>query len=373
MSAVEIREVTDRAGRRAWVKFPFRHYRNHPYWVPQLLSDELSYFDPVKNPAFDVSEVRMYLALRDGETVGRVLGIINELEAEKVGHRVGRFGWFESIDDTRVAHALLDEVREWLVDEGCVEMLGPLGFTDFDPSGVLVEGHDEVPTIAGSYHYPYYADLLESYGLEKQVDYLEFRMDITEPVPILERLRDRLDDERYTIVSPSSRKEIMEQADDFWRVLEETYEHLYGVVPLTEEQTEFYTKKYLSYLDPGFVQFAYDSDGELMGLLVGMPNLSEAFRRARGRLFPFGFWHVFRAYRNPETVDLLLAAARPEDPTDFLATRGLIRMYDTLRERGVRYLETNRELETNTSVNRIWRRFDIVHRRRSRVYRLDLD
>lgn len=374
MNELRIEEVDGRRERRAWVEFAYDHYRGHPHHVPPLLKDELDHFDPRKNPAFDVNRVRFFVARRGGEIVGRVCGIVHDAEAARVGHRRGRFGWFETIDDRGVAHALLDRVREWLVSEGCQEMVGPLGFTDLDPGGLLVEGHDQIPTVAGSYHHPWYREHLESWGLEKQVDYLEFRLDVSEPVPLLERLRERaeVDEGEYRLVNPPSRKALLALADAFWKLLDETYAHLYGVVPLTEAQTRYYTDRYLSYLDPDFVQLVFDAEEELVGMLVGMPNLSRAFRSAAGRLLPFGFWHVLRAYRKPEAVDLLLTGARPDIPSGRLTAQALLGLCDTLRARGIRYLEVNRQLETNTAVNRLWRRFDIVATRRTRIYRRDL-
>lgn len=370
---VEIREAKSRAERKAWIRFVFSHYRDHPFYVPQILSDEIAYFDPRKNPIYEVAEVRMFGAWRDGTLVGRVCGIINRLETEKLGRKVGRFGWFESVDDESVAHALLDRVRDWLSGEGCVEMTGPHGFTDFDPSGILIEGFDLVPTISGSYHYPYYAGLLESWGLAKLVDYVEFRIDMTKPVPILERIRDRIDDGRYAVESLPSRRALLAQSDTVWSILEETYVDLYGVTPLTEAQKRFYTKKYLSFLDPDFVKLAYDEKGEPVGFCVAIPNLSDAFRRAGGRLLPFGWLHILRAYRNPETVDLLLGGARNVPAAKTVTALGLIRIADTLRKRGVRYMETNRQLETNTTVNRMWRKFDVIATRRTRIYRRSLE
>jgi hypothetical protein len=369
---LEIREVSTAAERNDWVRFVFSHYRDHPYYVPQIISDEIDYFDPRKNPAYEIAQVALFTAFQDGTPVGRVCGIINRLETEKLGHKVGRFGWFETIDDARVAHGLLDRVRDWLQAEGCVEMTGPHGFTDLDPSGIMVEGFDLVPTISGSYHYPYYPALLEAYGLEKQVDYVESRMDVTEPVRFLERLRKRMEDSRFTIGAPRNRKTMLAEADAVWALLEEAYEHLYGVMPLTHAQKQFYTKKYLSFLDPKFVTLVHDAEGELVGVMIAFPNLSHAFRRARGRLLPFGFLHILRAYRNPDTVDLLMAAAKPGEATEGMAARGLLHIYDAVRARGVRYLETNRELETNTAVNRLWRKFNVVATRRTRIYRIAL-
>jgi hypothetical protein len=369
MSA-RIVEARTPADRKAWVKFVFDHYRHHPIAVPHLLGDEISYFDPRKNPGFDASTVRLWMALDEDTVVGRICGILNPPDGD--GAAVGRFGWFESIDDPEVAHALLAEVTAWLKAEGCGSMTGPHGFADLDPSGILIEGYDLVPTVAGSYHHAYYARLLTSFGLEKEVDYLEYRIDLATPVPFLDRFRKRPDRSSYQIVRPRNRAHLRRIASRLWDVLEESFAHLYGVVPLTEGQRRFYTRKYLSFLDPDFVLLGLDADGELIGFLIAMPNLSDGFRRAGGRLLPFGLLHVLRAYRRPRTVDLLLAGALSSEARAVLSARGLVMMVDRCKERGVRYLETNRELETNTRVNKIWRKFDVVGTRRLRVYGMEL-
>ncbi|MGI9629074.1 MAG: hypothetical protein ACR2QM_19740 [Longimicrobiales bacterium] len=360
------------AALKAWVRFPISHYKGDPNFVPQLTSDEVSYFTPSKNPAFQVASAKLFTATLDGRPVGRICGIINELEVKKRGKKVGRFGWFESIDDEAVAGALLDAVGQWLVAEGCEEMSGPHGFSDLDPGGILLDGFDQLPTISGSYNYPYYARLLESHGLEGDADYIEFRASIEDELPFLDRLRKRLDGyDAYRVVTFKSRKKLLAHADDVWRVLQQAFEPLYGVVPLTPEQTQFYTKQYFSYLDPELVKLAFTPGGELVGFFIGIPNLSTAFQKAGGSLFPFGFVHLLKQFRRPSTVDFLLAGSTPEVPSA-VSTIGFIEMYDTLRRRGVRFIETNRELESNTTVNRIWRRLNIVATRRTRIFKRDL-
>ena len=190
---VDILEVKNRAALKEWVRFPLEHYKDQPRYVPPLIGDELRYFTAGRNPAFEVCDVCLFLALVDGRTVGRVCGLINELEVEKLGRKVGRFGWFESIDDQAVADALLGTVESWLRSAGCEEMTGPHGFSDLDPGGVLLDGFDQTPTISGTYSRPYYSGLVEAHGLIKDVDYVEFRVAIEDELPFIERLRKRLE------------------------------------------------------------------------------------------------------------------------------------------------------------------------------------
>ncbi|UCF30217.1 MAG: hypothetical protein JSV26_09100 [bacterium] len=362
-----------RADLKRWVSVPNGLYQGSPYYVPQLFSDQLTYFDRHKNPAFEICDVELFLAVDNGRLVGRVCAIVNGLEAEKLGYRRGRFGWFECVDDQGVADRLLDSVKNWCGDLGCTEMTGPQGFTDLDVEGLLIEGFDALPTISGSYNHPYYRKLLENYGFEKDIDYVEFRCRIPQESQLLERFRRRYaGSEDYRVVTCKSRRELFSHADAFWRVLEACFEPLYGVTPLSRKQTEFYTKKYFGFLDPNFAKLTFSRQGELVGFFIGMPNLSRSFKRANGRLLPFGLPHILREYRKPDTVDFLLAGVKPGEPSGLITAISAVAMYDTVRRRGVRHMETNRELEDNTTVTGIWSKFERTWFRRSRVYRMDL-
>jgi hypothetical protein len=372
---IEIREAATRAEMKEWVRFPARLYANDPHFVPPLFRDELDYFDPLSNPAFEVCETRFLLAVRDGEIAGRTCVLVNKLETEKLGYRRGRFGWFHCVDDQAVADALLQDGETWCRELACREMTGPHGFGDLDPEGLLIEGFDALPTISGNYNAPYYQGLLERCGLEQDADYLEYRFAVPERVPFLERVtkRNASQPDGFRVLTCGSRRELRARIGGVWNILEAAFAPLYGVVPLTEAQTAFYTRKYFGMLDPDFVKLVYSPSDELVGFFIGMPNLSEAFRKARGRLLPTGLWHILRAMRRPVTVDFLLAGAMPGLPSGQLTAIGLAAMFETLRARGVRYVETNRELEENKTVNQLWSRFEILHRRRSRVYRKALD
>ena len=252
-------------------------------------------------------------------------------------------------------------------------MTGPQGFTDLDAEGLLIEGFEHLPTISGSYNYPYYRDLLENYGFEKDADYVEFRSHVPKEYPLLESLRKRYAGKGdYYVVTCRNRKELFSHADAFWSVLEAAFESLYGVTPLSRKQTDYYTKKYFGYLDPKYAKLIFSRQGELVGFFMGMPNLSRSFKKANGRLLPLGLLHILREYRKPETVDFLLAGVKPGEPSGLIIAMSTIEMYDTFRRQGIRFMETNRELEENTSVTGIWSKFERVWFRRSRVYRMDL-
>lgn len=371
--SIQVHEISSRSDLKRWVRVPYTLYKGHPYQIPQLFSDELAYFDQRKNPAFEVSDVRYFLATDNDRVAGRICGIINTLETAKLGYKRGRFGWFECVDDQRVADALLDTAKAWCREAGCAEMTGPQGFTDLDPEGLLIEGFDHLPTISGSYNHPYYQRLIEHYGFKKDADYVEFRSRIPDESPLLEKLRKRYAGRHdYTVVTCKNRKELLSHAAAVWALLEACFEPLYGVTPLTRKQTEFYTKKYFGFLDPKYVKLIFSEQQELVGFFIGMPNLSRGFKKAGGHILPFGLLHILREYRKPETVDFLLAGVKPGEPSGPIIAMSGIAMYDTFRRQGIKAMETNRELEENTTVAGIWSKFDRIWSRRSRVYRLDL-
>ena len=268
---------------------------------------------------------------------------------------------------------LLGAVRDWLAAEGCVEMTGPHGFTDLDVEGLLIEGFEATPTISGCYNPPYYQGMLENFGFQKDADYLMYRFEVPDRSPFLERIKKRYAGlAEYRVVTCRSRKELRGHLTELWSVLEEAFEPLYGVVPLTPDQMDYYADKYFGFLDPALVKLVFSHEGEMAGFLIAMPNLSRAFQKANGRLFPAGFFHILKDYRRPAAADFLLAGARAGHPNGLLTALGLADMFNTLRSRGVRWVESNHELEDNSTVHQLWRRFPIVNQRRSRVFRLDL-
>jgi hypothetical protein len=370
--SVIVSEAVSARERREWVEFPLHHYAADPMYVPPLLHDERSLFS-FRNPVHAVADSRMLLARRGGRTVGRVCAIVHRGEADKLGYRRGRFGWFESVDDAGVAHALLGAARDWVVAQGCTELTGPHGFTDMDPEGLLIDGFDETPTIAASYHPPYYRLLVEGFGMEPTEDYVEYHITLpVEDPPLFQRLRARGRRAPYRVFTCRTRHELLHYAPSFWEAVDATFAPLYGVTPLTRAQQHYYTKRYLGMLEPEFVHFAVDDSDAVIGFFITMPNLSAAFRRARGRLLPTGFLHIWRAMRSCDTLDLLLAGVRAGHPSSVVTGLLAVRVLDMCRRRGIRFVETNHELEANTAVVSIWSHFDARLHRRSRLYRMPL-
>jgi hypothetical protein len=375
---ISISAAQNRSDLKQWVTFPLDLYRDDPNYIPQLIRDELDFFSPEKNPSFRVAEAKLLLARRNGEVAGRVFGAIHRLETQKLGYKRGRFGWFESVEDPEVAAAMLGELEKWFVREGCREMTGPQGFSDLDPEGMLVEGFDALPTIAGSYNKPYYPSLVERFGFEKEVDYIEQRVEVPQEPPALFKMMEKkalpaAEAEGYRLVQGLTKKRLQGYVGQFWEVLEAAFEKLYGVTPLTDEQKAYYTRKYFGYIDPRFLQMVVDGQDRLQGFFLGLPSLSRAFQKAGGRLWPLGFYHILRGFRQYDTVDFYFAGARPGANPQRILPLMILGMYRSTRAKNVRYIETNRELETNTMIVNIWSRFNVVSKRRTRIFRKRLD
>jgi hypothetical protein len=369
---LSIFEVHNKSELKEWVLFPFRFYGEDPFYVPQIIREEIDFFSAERNPNFDVTVTKLLLVRQNGKTVGRVCGILHRLEEEKLGYKRGRFGWFECIDDAKAAQALLNCLEDWFVSQGCREFTGPHGFTDLDPEGLLVDGFDALPTIAGSYNKPYYQKLLEDFGFQKEVDYIEHRIEFPEDNPLFGKLQKRVnaaESDGYRVVKLRKKKAILKYVDQWWDVLEASFEHLFGVTPLTYEQKKYYTKKYFGFVDPNFMIMVADRKKRIQGLFLGLPSLSRPFQKAKGRLLPLGFLHIFRGFKKFDTVDFYFAGIHPQANARKVFPVMALAMYRTLKQHSVRYIETNRELETNISITGIWTKYSVVNKRRTRIFK----
>jgi hypothetical protein len=373
--SVDIIEVRTKSELKAWVMFPYRLYRQDPNYVPQIIREEMDFFSAERNPGFKVADTRLLLAQQNGKTVGRVCGILHRLEEKKLGYQRGRFGWFECIDDADVAAVLLGYLEQWFTRQGCREITGPHGFSDLDPEGLLIDGFDALPTISGSYNKPYYRRLIEDLGYEKAIDYIEHRIEFPEDNPLFKRMVKRVaeaEKDGYCVVKLSNKKDIKKHLDQWWNVLEAAFEDIYGVTPLTDEQKKYYTQKYFGFVDPNYFIMVADEQDRIQGIFLGLPSLSRPFQKARGRLFPFGFLHILRGFKKYDTVDFYFAGIHPQANARKIFPIMALTMHRTLKAKGVKYLETNRELEDNISVTGIWGKYAVVSKRRTRMFKKQL-
>lgn len=377
MSTVTIKSVKDKRGLEAFIQFHYDLYRNDPYDAPNLHSDEMNTLSKDKNAAFEFCEVEYFLAYKDGRVVGRVAAIINRRANEKWQRKSVRFGWIDFVDDIEVSTALFKAVEDWGRSKGMTEVVGPLGFTDMDPEGMLTYGFDQLGTQATIYNYDYYPKHMESMGgWEKDNDYVEYKLLVPEKMPEKYGKIAKMIEARYNLhVKKLTRKDVFQggYGKKIFEVINETFSHLYGYSQLTPRQIDQYVKMYLPMADLNLVTLVEDrnADGKIVAVGITIPSLTKAFQKCRnGRLWPFGWWHVIRAlkFHKTECVDLLLIGVLPEyrkKGANALLFYDLIPWYQRY---GFKWGETHVEMETNENVQSQWQYLESIQHKRRRCY-----
>ncbi len=368
--AIEIHEVTSQRDLRSFIRFPFELYSTSPYWIPPLIAEELLTLRRDRNPAFETCKARYWLARREGKVVGRIAGIINNAYIKKWGHRYARFGWIDFVDDKEVSGALFEALERWALSEGMEAVHGPLGFTDMDHEGMLVEGFNELGTMAAIYNHPYYPVHTESRGYSKEADWVEYEVKVPTMIPEkAERIAQITADRRGVHVLDAKKpKDFLPYAHQIFDVINETYADLFSFTPLTESQIAYYTRLYFPNIVADYVKLLLDGQNRVAGFVIAMPSLSRALQKARGRLFPFGFLHLLIALKRPKYIDLYLGAVRRDlqgKGVDALLMSELAR---TCIHNHIISAESNLELEENKLVQALWRNFERRQHKRRRCY-----
>jgi len=368
----EIREAQNQGDIKKFVTFPLRLYRNHPYYVPPLISDEMGIFSPAKNPAYENCETKLFLIYHNNSCVGRIAGIISHIANEKYQEKNLRFGWFDSINEKKSAELLFSAIESWGKERGMTTCSGPQGFTDLDPTGMLIDGFEELGTMATQYNYPYYPDLVENCGYSKLIDALEFQTKVPDIKDIPESLIKSAEWVKkrynYQVLKFKNKKEALKRGMDLINLIDESYADLYGTVPLTEKQKNYYLKKYLPYIQTDFIKVVADEEDNLIGFLITMPSLSQALQKARGRLFPFGFWYLLKALKTYQVLDFYLAGVKKEYRNKGVDILMVSEITKTAAKFGFSYSESNPELETNKKIQNEWKLFKPRQHKRRRIY-----
>lgn len=376
--SVEIKKVTTKSELKRFIRFNYEFYKDNSYSVPDLYDDMLNTFSPKKNAAFEFCEADYFLALRDGKIVGRVAAIINRRANETWNRKTVRFGWIDFIDDMEVSAALIDTVKQWGKERGMTEIEGPLGFTDMDAEGMLVEGFDQLSTMATIYNYPYYPQHMERLGLSKSADWVEMKIYVPDAIPEKHRRISEIIARRYNlhIRKLKSKKEVRQSgvAHDIFRLINDAYTPLFGYSRMTERQIDQYVKMYVPVLDLRMVSIVENEQNEIVAVGISMASLSRALQKAKGRLLPFGWYHLLKAlmWKRPKVLDLLLVAVRPDyqgKGVNALLFTDLIPVY---KELGFEYAESNPELEMNEKVQNQWQYFKTEQHKRRRCFKADI-
>lgn len=382
MSAIEIKKVESRRDLCKFIDFHNELYKGNPYHVPNLYFDEMNTFRKDKNAAFDFCEAEYFMAYRDGKAVGRVAAIINHSANKKWERESVRFGWIDFVDDIEVSKALLKAVEDYGKSKGMKEIVGPLGFTDMDPEGMLLYGYDQLGTQATAYNYPYYPEHMDRMGgWEKDNDYVEYKLYVPEEMPEKYATIAKMIQKRYNLqVKKLKRNEIYGEngyGKKIFDVVNETFKDLYGYSKLTDRQIEQYVKMYLPMADLDLITIIEDwntPDHKVVGVGISIPSLARALQKCGGKLFPFGWWHILRAlkFHKTEVVDLLLVGVLPEyrqKGANALLFYDLIPHYQRL---GFKWGETHVEMETNMKVQGQWQYLNREIHKRRRCYKKNI-
>lgn len=374
---IEIRELAPtKANLKKFTQYQIDLYKGNPYFVPPLVSDDVATLSPGVNPAFDFCEATYFMAFRDGKPVGRIAGILNNQVNEHHGTNDVRFGFVDFEDDPEVADALFKAVEDWGRAKGKNRIIGPLGFTDLDHEGMLVEGFEELSTMATIYNHPYYPAHMERMGYEKDSDWLEFLMEVPDGIPekydrIAEIVKKKFG---LKVLKYKSRKKIKEEyGKALFHLINDAYDGLYQYSRLTDRQIDYYIDIYLGLLDLDLVTLIVDKDDNLVGVGISMPSMSRALQKSGGKLFPFGWYHLLKGLKGKnDRVDLLLVAVKPEfqnKGVNALLFQDLIPHYI---RKGYRHAESNPEMETNGKVQSQWEYFTTRQHRRRRSFKKDI-
>lgn len=357
-----------------FINLPAAIHENHSNWLPPLYLDERNFFNPKKNKAFSHCDTIMGVAYLNGIPRGRIMGIIHHTYNRQHGEKSARFGFFDCFDEKDVAGELLNFIKEWAINKGMQDLTGPYGFSDKDPQGFLIEGFDDLPLIDTNCNLPYMPEFLEATGFTKFIDCLTYRFDINLLLPeVYSRARQRVENShRYELLEFTSRKKLKPYIVPVLRMTNESYSHLYGFYPLDESEMVDFAKRYMPVLNPNYVKIVV-CNNEVVAYIVGVPNMSAGLKKSRGRLFPFGWYHILKSMRNATQVDLMLGAVRQEQQGLGLEIWMGLKLLESAKKAGKKTIETHLILETNTRMRSVIERLEAPIVKRFRVYRKLLD
>jgi len=371
--SITIKEVLTKDDFKRFVKLQYDIYKGNQFFVPPIFKDELGTFDKSKNPAFLDSDAKFFLAERDGKIAGRIVVINNKPANLKNKTKNLRFSWFECVDDYEVAEALYDAAENWGKSLGMNTISGPHGFCDLDPQGMLIDGFDKIGTIAGFYHHPYYQSLTEKYGFLKEADYLEFLSEPPYESGIPEKMLNTADWAMkrygYKLLHYPTAKEYVKHGKVIFQLMEDSFKDNFGTVPLNKVQVDYYIKKYISYVNPDLIKLVADKNDELIGFMITMPNLSKAYQKANGKLYPLGIFHLMKGFKTYDILDFYLAGVRKDYQGKGVDLIMVVEIVKTAMEFGFKYAESNQELENNSKVHSEWKFFNPVMHKRRRIYK----
>jgi len=350
---IVVKPVSGRRDMKRFIHLPARIHKGHSNWIPPLYSDEWEYFDSKRNKAFEYCDVILLLAYRGKRPVGRVMGIINRKYNELHREKNARFNFLEAWDDREVIRTLMHHVEEWASIKGMKKLVGPLGFSDKDPQGYLIEGFHQPVVIASHCNYEFMVSHMEELGFNKEIDLVVYHINIPEKTPelylkIAERAAVNNPDIR--LLEFTSRKELKQWVRPIFTLVNETFREIYGFMPFTLEEMDDFANRYLLIMNPRFIKVVVNDMGEVVAFIIGMPDISKGIKKSRGYLLPFGFLQILIAGRRTKQLNLLLGAIHPDYQNRGLDTIMGVAMLESARKGGLRHIDSHLEMESNKKV-----------------------
>ncbi len=364
---ITIKEANTKKLMKDFVKFPFKLYKNNENWIPPLINDELESFDKNKNPVFENAEAYFYLAYKNDEIVGRIAAIINWTEVKLQDKKKVRFGWFDVIDDIEVTKKLLEKVSEFGKKHHLENIEGPMGFSNLDKVGVLTEGYDQMGSMITWYNFPYYVTHFEQLGFIPEKKYIESKFPFSNVNPDGFTKANELIKKRYelTAIDCKTTKEVMPYVDKMFDLFNKSYAQLASFVAISDVQKEYFKKKYISFINPEYIKFVKDKDDNLIAFSIVMPSFSEALKKANGKLFPFGIFHLLKAKKSSDEVLFYLIGIDPEYQNKGVTAVIFNEYYKVFEKNGVKMCHRTPELEDNHAIHKIWKHFNPeIHKKR---------
>ena len=367
---IEVVEIKDKKEFEAFVEFPFRLYKNHPYWVPQIKKEELEVINRDQNPVFKNADASFFLAYQNGKIVGRIAAMVNWIEVNTLDKHKARFGWYDVIDDIEVTKALLEAVKNFGKKHNLTFIEGPVGFSNLDRAGMLVDGFEEMNTMITNYNYPYYSKHMEDLGLNKLAQWVEYEIKITSFEDSPEKVK-RFGDlilNRYNlnVLHFTKTSQIIPYVEEMFELLEETYNKLQTFVPVQPYQIKHYKEKYFRYIHPEFIKCVADQQGKLIAFVIIMPSFTKALKRANGKLFPFGIFHIIKALYFNHRASFYLIGVHPEYQNKGVTAIIFNEVQKLFNKKGITDVETNPELEENDSIQNMWKNYEHrLHKKRA--------
>ncbi|MBQ3551832.1 MAG: hypothetical protein IJA35_01555 [Clostridia bacterium] len=367
---ITVKEVKTRSDMRRFVTFPHKLYKDNPNYMPALQSDDYAEYDPKKNPSYSFCDAKCFIALKEGKVVGRIAAIHNKRANKKFGNRRMRFTSVDFIDDYEVSTALFNAAEGFARELGCTEIHGPLGFTDLDREGMLVEGFDREGQFITYYNHPYYIDHLTKLGYVKDIDWIEYRITTPDkPIELLKKLSERaLRSGKLKVLDITKKSQVRPLIKKVFNLINETYDHLYGQVGLDETQINMYAEKFIPLINFDYTCFIEDTEGKLVAFGIAAPSLGKAMKKSSGRMFPFGAFRLLHALKHNDTLDLFLIGVHPDLQGSAVNAIILNKVMNSAIKNGIKFAETGPELETNTAVVAQWKLFEREQHKRRRCF-----